>query len=395
MADGPIVVNPEADVEQDLAYAGTAPVKRAVIVSPTSAGSLGDQAMLDAVVGHLSDRAGYDVRIVPNDHVTRAVPEGRNPATGMGKLASSVAAVARADFVGFIGADVLDGVYGADGVMKRMRLMQLANALGKKTRVFGASFSRTPSDRMVAFLRNATWLEVFARDPISRERMLRATGCEAPLVADLAFSIEPDITSAAAAAAADWIRARREEGHTVIGVNFGGPATWADSEALHAGLVTAISSWLDADAARSILLVPHDLRPGRTGDVQSIAEIGAALLERFVDRVRAVSGPIQAWDAKALAGMLDLVLVSRMHLAIAALGMGVPSLCMVYQGKFEGVLSYFDLDACVIEPAACLEPARLTAALERVLSDAPALRARIAAALPRVRDLSRANFAGL
>lgn len=276
-----------------------------------------------------------------------------------------------------------------------MRLMQFANVLGKRTRVFGASFSRTPSDQMVGFLRKAGWLELFARDPVSQERMSTATGREAMLVADLAFALEPQITTAAAADAAAYVRARRDDGHTILGVNFGGPAVSSNLKPLQAGLVTALSRWLDDDPARSILFIPHDFRQGRYGDEWSIAGIVAALPKRFGNRLQLVSEPIQAWDAKALAGMLDFVLVSRMHFAIAALGMGVPPLCIVYQGKFEGLMRHFDLDGCMIEPATCLEPERLGAALERTLSNAPALRARIALALPRVKALSLVNFDGL
>lgn len=58
-------------VKQGEIRAGAKRIKRAVIVSPTSFGSLGDQAMTDAAVGYLSNHVGYDVRIVPNEYVTR------------------------------------------------------------------------------------------------------------------------------------------------------------------------------------------------------------------------------------------------------------------------------------------------------------------------------------
>ena len=41
--------------------------------------------------------------------------------------------------------------------------------------------------------------------------------------------------------------------------------------------------------------------------------------------------------------MVDLVLTGRMHLAIAALGMGTPPLCVAYMDKFEGLFHLFDI----------------------------------------------------
>ena len=68
-----------------------------------------------------------------------------------------------------------------------------------------------------------------------------------------------------------------------------------------------------------------------------------AFTATFPDRVEMLRPPLNAWELKHLAGMVDLVLTGRMHLAIAALGMGTPPLCVAYMDKFEGLFHLFNI----------------------------------------------------
>ena len=352
--------------------------------------------MMDAAASHLADVCGYEVRILPNRHPTRREIEGRYPSSRIGKLADAAAEVIRADFVGFIGADILDGVYNPEQVLIRLRLLRLARLTGATTRVFGSSFSTTPCPRIVSTLKRDRKLEIYARDPVSLKRITAATGRTAKLVADLAFLLHPEMTSAAAHRASDWIDGQRRAGRTILGANVNGMIARADDGAARtAGSVArALSDWLGASPERAILLLPHDLRES-VGDVDCLAQVFASMPVALRDRMHLIEAPIHAWDAKALAGRLDFVVTGRMHFAIAALGMGVPPLCIVYQGKFEGLMQHFGLKGMTMEPSVCLMPGDLLAAVERVGSDLPPLRATIARALPDVHALSRANFDGL
>jgi polysaccharide pyruvyl transferase WcaK-like protein len=116
--------------------------------------------------------------------------------------------------------------------------------------------------------------------------------------------------------------------------------------------------------------------------------------DRFGPRLHMVDGLLDAWDAKAIAGAVDLVLTGRMHFAIAALGQGTPPVSVVYQGKFEGLMQHFGLEA---EPL-LLAPDKVgsgDAALAAATANAERLRSKILAVLPRVEALSRSNFSGL
>jgi polysaccharide pyruvyl transferase WcaK-like protein len=71
----------------------------------------------------------------------------------------------------------------------------------------------------------------------------------------------------------------------------------------------------------------------------------------FADRIHSMPVTLDSWEIKALSGQVDLVLTGRMHLAIAALGMGTPAFCTVYQGKFEGLMQMFELEGMTITPS--------------------------------------------
>lgn len=102
--------------------------------------------------------------------------------------------------------------------------------------------------------------------------------------------------------------------------------------------------------------------------------------------------PLNAWELKHLAGMVDLVLTGRMHLAIAALGMGTPPLCVAYMNKFEGLFQLFDIDGLVVEPALVSECDEILAKMAEVVGGLEELEGKIKSKLPEIMDLSAKNF---
>ena len=364
------------------------------ILTPTSAGSLGDQAMVDAATSHLADELGRRVVIGPNMFDTRSSAHGaRNPGK-LPVLATLAGMVLHARHVGLIGADVLDGVYSAASILKRLKVLEMAHRVGAETRVFGSSWSQTPSDQVIAFLRKAAWLRLHARDPISKARMETALDREVTLVADLAFLLRPEIRTPEAQAASRWIVARQAEGATLLGVNLSGHTLRTAPDHGTGAFSGLIGRWLDADPKRAILIMPHDRRPGMGGDMLVLERLHQALQGRFADRMYMLPQTLDAWELKALAGTVDLVLTGRMHLAIAAMGMGTPALCTVYQGKFEGLMSHFGIDDLTMAPEDVLA-GRCDQQLAAVTSRRTDLVHRIRHRLPAIMKLSRKNFEGM
>jgi polysaccharide pyruvyl transferase WcaK-like protein len=95
---------------------------------------------------------------------------------------------------------------------------------------------------------------------------------------------------------------------------------------------------------------------------------------------------------KYVAGEMDAVLTGRMHLAIAALGCGVPVACITYQGKFEGLFEHFDLPPLMLDPVRVSETS-LTNLLLDLIERRLELRDHVHDRLDRVISLSQANLA--
>lgn len=364
------------------------------LISPTGPGSLGDQAMLEAASSWLLDNRGGRAFVIPDSPPLRSATEIWAAGGLPGQALISLKAVTRADTLLYIGADVLDGVYGAGSSLKRLRLLSLNRRLGGQVRVLGCSWSETPAPEVAEFLRKAPWLDVLARDPISQGRMSRAIGREVRLVADLAFLMKPEARAEGARKAIDWIRGKKAGGATVLGVNLSGHTIRKLPDRSTAPVAETLSRWLEDDPDRVIVLLPHDVRPGYAGDLKVLAELRDRLSERHADRIYDPEGNLDAWDLKAMAGEVDLVMTGRMHLAIASLGMGTPPLCTVYQGKFEGLMQHFSLSGLTVSPEDLLTPA-LGERLGAVTREAADYSARIKAALPGVQKLSRSNFDGI
>lgn len=363
------------------------------IITSTPAGSLGDQAMIDSSACFLAREYGRPVWIAPNGTRTRIA--ARMPGDSkLSKIGLAAGMVARCRSLGFVGADVLDGVYGASAVLARLRLMRLAERLGCRIRVFGASWSHSPDPAVIAALRRMKGLEICARDVFSKARIEKALEREVMLVADTAFLLRPGIDSAAAREAQDWLRTQRGAGKLVLGLNVSGHSLKSRPDDGLRAYHAMIRDWLQADPDRAVLLMPHDYRSGLVGDVEMLTRLRDLLRPDFAERLHLPAKSLMAWELKALAGEVDLVMTGRMHLAIAALGMATPALCTVYQDKFEGLMEHFGLDGLTMTLDEVLTGQgrdRLAQALERRAE----LASRISARLPDIERLSRRNFSGM
>lgn len=364
-------------------------------VSPTAPGSLGDQAMLDGATAHVV-AAGHRAVVFPHAPALRSGARVFHGNGRAGVLAATARGLWSASHVVYIGADVLDGVYYAKSSLKRLNTLKAAHLMGRRTRVMGSSWSTTPAPEVIAFLKAAPWLEVLARDPVSQARMEADLGRAIRLAADLGFLMTPEAKSPAAQEATGWARAQKAAGATILAANLSGHTIRTLPGASVGPFAELIGRWLEAGPDRRVVIVPHDTRPGMGGDLTVCADLEAALADRFGDRVHVPRGTLDAWDAKAIAGAVDLVLTGRMHFAIAALGQGTPPVSIVYQGKFEGLMQHFGLqdEGLLLTPDAVGTGTAGDTVLAAATGRAAELRARIAAALPRVTALSRSNFDG-
>lgn len=371
------------------------------IVSPTAFGSLGDQAMLDALTTKLTYNSYMKTRlfqtgITPSQYVLRNdIYHIKRPEIRAVRPIIFAWNVTQGNVFSMIGADIIDGSYSPGAIFQWLRMARIAHVTGSRCIILGSSCSSSPSPAVMAALKRMTFIKVLARDPISQRRFSDHLDRDVELVADLAFLLEGEIVSPNAHAAQAWISTQKNAGRTILAVNVS--AESIDKLGRERGIqsyIEVLGSWIEhKSASRSVLLIPHDFRGAPPRDVQALA----AIEERLRTRTRYIHflrPPFEAWDAKALAGQVDAVFAGRMHLAIASFGAGTPVLSVAYQGKFEGLMEHLDLDreGLVLQPNDLIDTRRALAALEACTAQSGDLRAKIVKRLPRIIELSNKNI---
>lgn len=329
-------------------FAATEPSLVLVPCEPESViGSRGDEAMIYAVLGDFRKRhpegkiavvcRGETVcasedgqRLAADFPGLRFVPawRGHNP---LPKIAAAIRS-ARASELYAIGADCMDGFYDPKVSLGLLASADLAVRMGVRTKLTGFSFNANPFPQVARMFRWATKrLEFNLRDAVSLERFdALPHGQKGRLVADTAFCLEPKFS----ARVNDWLAqmaADKAAGKKVLGYNLNPllrVKTNVDEE------VARIRELGDSTA---VYLIPHDYRGG--GDLGELEKVHDRL-----PQAKIVRDVLSAAELKALMSGVDSLFTQRMHLGIAALGMGKPISFKAYQGKFEGLMRHFDGD---------------------------------------------------
>lgn len=382
--------------------------RRVVIISAdpwTLTGSKGDEAMMSAVAAKLAVGVPGGLAV----GVTTATEEADAAARSMGfeplhiwggqwSLGAAMAGIEcfKPDALLLVGADVMDGYYSPVTTARLLVLADLMARRGVKAAILGFSFNATPSRYVRPFFdRLSNDLVVSVRDPISFERFRRFSTTEAVLVADSAFMLTPDQTSQTVQEIAGWVAGQREQGNKVLAFNLHPTliknATAEQRHALVSAAVTALKGVLGKHAV-SVVLLSHDYR-GRDSDDACLGPINDMLAPVSGEKILYPRERMTAAELKAVAGLMDGVVTARMHLAIAALGMGVPVAALTYQDKFHGLFAHFDLPATfLLRPSDAIDPVRLQALIEQFLANAPELKQQVESYLPQVKEASSRNL---
>lgn len=292
-----------------------------------------------------------------------------------------------------LGADVMDGNYGAALVCRLVTYCNHAARLGIPVSITGFSFNSDPRRPAVhALSRLRREVKINVREKPSLERFASITGTQATLCADVAFLMPPADDSGVGVET--WIQEVRNGGLSPVGVNINAHAfSELIAERGEDALITDIARELAAAAENcnlAYLLIPHDVKP-MAGDTRLLSSLEEALSRCGVRAIRRVLMTDPA-RIKHVVGLLDLVITGRMHLAIAAIGMATPVLCITYQDKFEGLYEHFDLSPNdLIQPRQCVRPvfrASISSAVLRLDESVAA----IVKNLPQVEQLSLMNI---
>lgn len=380
------------------------PLRRLLIVAGdpiTLFGSLGDDAMITATLQHArasNPDVEIDILVDGMAYADAAYQRGFLPVDIFSrpdfiKALAQQFQTRQYDCVVVVGADVMDGYYHPLVSAKLLASADLAAAAGIKNVILGFSFNETPHPDLAMFYRSLhPECSLKVRDVISLERLQSFAKTNAALVADSAFSLvpsEPDEDTRS------WIARKKAEGYRVMGFNLH-PMLFknADRAQTEAIIRHAAEALQYAADARPVcwLLIPHDYRDN-VGDQAYLKAITELVPGARADRVRYLDGKRSAPVLKGIAGQLDGLVSGRMHLAIAALGKGVPAICVAYQGKFEGLYRHFGLSAAnLLSPAAFLTQDGIKKALVEFIDQSDEIRERVGKKLPDILAMSESNF---
>lgn len=362
-------------------------------------GSMGDMAMLTGLLQslhRLNSAATFTIIGTRNHSIT--VP-------GIGGIPVVAAWTGKVGTVAFddlirqhhalyvMGADILDGKYGAARVQRIVGYCNHSAQLGIPATILGFSFNRQPRHAAVhALSRLHPRVRVNVRDQASLDRFKQIVGIPSSLCADSAFLMPPASDPDPEAEA--WIAAMRTTDRSPVGVNLNAHAL--EPALAQVGtdvLIDHIAGQLKlAGEANQLafMLIPHDLKP-QSADVAMLEALEKQLLQKGFPHVR--YSPFSRPDIiKRVVGMLDFVITGRMHLAIAALGSGTPILAITYQDKFEGLYQHFGQPLeHTLSPLQCLGN-EILPRINNLCAHRRDLSERIRASLPQVENLASCNL---
>lgn len=371
-------------------------------------GSRGDEAMITGVIHqyrkqypnipiHMvcANAKGEEyIKNMPVKGIT-PIPSWNGPYS-LGRVFHSIVSANPTDIV-VLGADCMDGHYGTNLSLGLLSIYDLCSKLKYvKCRMLGFSFNDHPTWMMVcAFKSLSSEIKIRLRDSISLARFEKTTGRKASLAADAAFMLQPEYEFPLYDEIKTWTGKERAKGQTVIGLNFHpmlrqyfGPEDIKKDALLLAKNVERI---LEKHPDVSFVFVPHDDRSNLTDNLM-LRTMSLSLRPLLKERVYYNEQVPRAPQLKALCGLLDGLISSRMHLAIAALGMEVPVMAATYQGKFEGLFQHFGLDETYLLDIKGFLSNDMVKVFDKFIMSLPQLKENIQEKLPQVIELSKSNL---
>ncbi|WP_166642620.1 polysaccharide pyruvyl transferase family protein [Methylocaldum gracile] len=378
-----------------------------ILIAPcdpdTVAGSKGDEAMITAFVERV--RAFNPVcqfgLLTYHDQVpetladlgVRLEPVWANPKWSLRRL---IQTMSRYEGLVIVGGDVMDGYYTPLTALRLWVVGDMAARLGKRSATLGFSFNEKPSSRLRRCLGSLDQrFVVSVRDEVSLERFKGVSQANSRLVADAAFLLRPSFSDRVEVVRL-WADSQRAKGRTVVGFNLHPMLIKEGDQSRRSAMISASVAALRDVAARndvSYLFISHDFRGGPLGDEAMLGPIFEGLQDELGERIRYWKNHFSAKELKAIAGLTDAVFTGRMHLAVAALGQGVPIVAVTYQGKFEGLFRHFELPGhLAVSPESILDPSRLAPLIDELISSREALASRVADSWPGVEQRALLNI---
>lgn len=375
----------------------------ALVIPPASPGGLGDDALMTSLIEELRRNGYSEFRIGTWDvnDVWKVAPQAAYfplPGRSIRSWLDLIQHVIETDATFILGADMLDGYYGVSHSLLLLRIADLAAQVKRPSTIVGASLSGNAAGEVRDFMkRMSSSVRLCARDPVSKRRMDEVTGRETVLVADIAFLLDCNETGEAVGAVTlgHWICEQRAAGAAlIVGCNFN-PVPLLKANRTEVDLLASYSNALarlsKVCGPIAVVMLPHDWRIPYS-DATSLKKLSVLLDPAIPRNSDLLEGDHRAAELKAIAAQCDLIITGRMHLGIAALGVGVPTLFIGYQDKYDGLCEHFGLVSALINWDEATDSMRLSKLLTETVAARLSIAHSVAERLPDIEKLSRLNI---
>lgn len=196
------------------------PVTDYLVLMPDGSGSRGDEAMLRGVLHMIGTASLTLLNIDCHRPYDGKIPDltGRYYEVYLSECTSELFSKNQQLLV--IGADVIDGTYGTDDSLLRLRIVENAVWAGAYVHIF-CSFRSNVNEKIVNKISSLGQDKIYwhMRDPISLQNFAQQTGIDTDFFPDLAFLCSPQKTNYAAAVTESLSR-QRQNGNVLVGLNF-------------------------------------------------------------------------------------------------------------------------------------------------------------------------------
>ena len=369
-------------------------------------GSRGDEAMLEACMKYNSgiEKAVKYKYIVADtvtfDNVKRRKYDATVSWRGISPLNNIIHEIkkTRPEKVIIIGADCMDGYYSSEVSFTLMAAADICSRNSINYTLTGFSFNGTPKKELkLPYLLSHNELIYKIRDSVSLSRFKSFSHKKTKLVADVAFLLEPDYNFPNFEAYKSWTdNVRQTPGRVIMGFNYHPmlEQKQGDEEIINNAkrIGENLSGLLKHQDNLYIIFIPHDDR-GKLSDNIVLPIVAGKLKENgYADRFYRIESVHHAAEIKAITVLCDFILCSRMHLSIAALGMGVPVIVVKYQDKFDGLFKHFDYPSEYLLSQRDLISETMTNTITDFISQYHILKRKVEDKLPTVIRLSQNNF---
>ncbi|MDO5156767.1 MAG: Coenzyme F420 hydrogenase/dehydrogenase, beta subunit C-terminal domain [Eubacteriales bacterium] len=315
--------------------------KNVIIVPSDGVGSKGDEAMIRGALNLLK---GANITLfTPRDEQWKGWIVDRTDefAERYVPLEQLTESITEPVHMVIIGADIMDGLYGDENGLYRLKAAEKVIDMGGIVDVFSCSFREHASIEILKQIINiGAGLRFHLRDQKSLENFERQTGLHADFFPDLAFLSETVITGRSEKARA-FLEDMKEKGKTVIGVNFNEHSCSGfyfnpDDQQRKQYVSDVLETLKEVLPDACVVVIPHDTKEwrGHYADAKYAMLAETVLHELEIEDYYIMDSLM--WEAELLhvLSYVDVLISGRMHLTIAGIRKDVVPIG--YMGNAKG-----------------------------------------------------------